>query len=409
MGTMFSSCLEKLGGDPDFRVNSSTSSSFIANLRKCPQGMSTSPLSLPDLHWFQQLVGKANPAKAMGEDEINYYLVSILPPELQSFLLRAVHHILLHGPTPSWAKARVCLLYKKGDRHMPENYRPICLIQTLVKLSAAWQCAWLSDLTHQYQLMHKFQHEGLKNHRCGDHIYDVVSGMLQSKGRLYHLYIDFNKAFNSIPLAALWTTLRGYGLPKELIASIQRLYVYVVDQPLVNGILTGGHAQKRGVCQGCPLSPLLLSLYLNLMFFHLDEIFDWDLEKCVHAFVDDMLFRARSVQDVKTVYEAFDGPTWEMGLDMNIGKTELDMLRGANHTSTRSRYGGILSTAKPDGTPHQVYKYLGVYVYTSGFAHQFFQFLKGTISYFFVQLAPLDLTASESIMLTNKQLIRTIV
>ena len=50
MGTMFSSCLEKLGGDPDFRVNSSTLSSFIANLPKCPQGVSTSPLPLPELH-----------------------------------------------------------------------------------------------------------------------------------------------------------------------------------------------------------------------------------------------------------------------------------------------------------------------------------------------------------------------
>ena len=353
-------------------------------------------------------MGKANPAKATGEDERNYYLVSILPPELQSFVLRAVHHILLHGATPSWAKARVCLLYKKGDRHIAENYRPICLIQTLVKISAAWQCAQLSDLTHQYQLMHKCQHGGLKNHQCGDHIYDVVSRMLQSKGRLYHSYIDFNKALNSIPLAAFRTTLRGYGLPEELIASIQRLYVYAVNQPLVNGIPTGGHAQKRGVRQGCPLSPLLFNLYLNFMFFQLDQIIDWDLEESVHAFMDDILFRARSVQDIKTVYEAFEGLARELGLDMNIGKTELQMLRGANHTTVCSHYGGILSTTKPDGTPHQVYKYLGVYFHTSDLAHQVFQFQKSTISCVFVQLAPLDLTASELIMLTNKQLIPAI-
>ena len=98
----------------------------------------------------------------------------------------------------------------------------------------------------------------------------MVSRMLRSKGRLYHLYIDFNKAFNSVPLRALWTTLRGYGLPEALISSIQRLYDHATDQPLINGSTTEGHPQLRGVRQGCPLSPLLFILYLNLMFFHLD-------------------------------------------------------------------------------------------------------------------------------------------
>ena len=75
----------------------------------------------------------------------------------------------------------------------------------------------------------------LAKHRCEGHIYHAVSGMLQRNGRLYHLYLDFNKAFNWVPLAAPSATLRGYGLPEELIASIQRLYTHAYDQPLVQG------------------------------------------------------------------------------------------------------------------------------------------------------------------------------
>ena len=408
MGSMFSECLEHLGGDPDFQVHASTLRGFIHNLPKCSPEVADAPLDLPDLQWLQRITQRAQPSRATGEDEINYYIVSLLSPELQTLLLQAVHHILLHGPPPEWSTARVCLLFKKGDPHLPGNYRPICLIQTLVKLAAVWQCAQLTDLTHRHSLLHKCQHGGLKHHRCGDHIYDVVSRMLLSKGRLYHLYIDFKKAFNSVPLDALWATLPGYGLPTTLVSSIKRMYQHAVDQPMVNGTTTAGHAQKRGVRQGCPLSPLLFILYLNLMFFHLDQTMDWDLEKTIHAFVDDILVRARSIQDIKTVYEAFDGPARELGLDMNLRKTELHVLRGSGHTVVRSRYGGVLSTRKEDGSPHEVYKYLGVYFYTNNHAHQVLQYIKATINAFYTQLAPLSLTASELIMLTNKQLIPTL-
>ena len=51
----------------------------------------------------------------------------------------------------------------------------------------------------------------------------------------------------------------------------------------------------RGVC---PLSPLLFIFYLNLMFFHLDTKLQWRLDRIIHAFTDDILFRARSLDDV---------------------------------------------------------------------------------------------------------------
>ena len=363
---------------------------------------------MPALPWLQNITGRSKPTKATGEDEINYYVLSLLPPSLQQFLLSAIHYILLSGPPHEWSRARVCLLYRKGDKTDPANYRPICLIQTLVKLAAAWQCEQLTALTQQHRLIHPCQHGGLKNHRCGDHIYDVVSRMLRSKGRLYHLYIDFNKAFNSVPLHALWTTLRGYGLPEALISSIQRRYDNATDQPLINGSTTEGHPQLRGVRQGCPLSPLLFILYLNLMFFHLDGKIEWGLEKSIHAFIDDILFRARSVEDIKTVYEAFDGPARMLGLDMNLSKTELHAVRGVGHTIVRSCHGGTISTRDQNSNPHQVYKYLGVYFYTFDHSTQVYDCMRAEINAFYARLAPLELTASELIMLTNKQLLPTV-
>ena len=59
------------------------------------------------------------------------------------------------------------------------------------------------------RLIHPCQHGSIKSHRCGGHIYAMVGRMLQCKGRLHHLYLYFNKAFNSVSLKALWRTVQG--------------------------------------------------------------------------------------------------------------------------------------------------------------------------------------------------------
>ena len=407
VGRVFSECLSKLGGEPDFEVPDQLLDQFISHIPKCPADVGAQPLPLPELSLLRSTTARASPSKATGEDEVNYYVISLCPEHLQAFILSAIHLVLRHGPPPQWAKARVCLLYKKGDPKKASNYRPICLIQSIVKLASVWQCQALTKLTANHRLIHPCQHGGLKNHRCGDHIYDLVSRMLQSKGRLYHLYVDFNKAFNSVPLKALWRTLRGYGLPDELISSIQRLYTHAFEQPLVYGIATAGHYQKRGVRQGCPLTPLLFVLYLNLMFYYLDTKIEWGLDKSIHAFIDDILFRARSLADIQVVFEAFDGPARQLGLDMNVEKTELHMLRGSQHAVVQSVHGGRVSTRDTAGRPHSVYKYLGVYFDTTDHATRVWEFVRAEINSFFAHLAPLQLTASELISLVNKQLIPT--
>ena len=215
VGRVFSECLSKLGGDPAFTVGDDTLNQFLIHVPKCTPATKHKPLPLPTLNRLRDVTKSASPSKATGEDEINYYILSLLPDALQKILLRAVHYILVQGPLPAWCKAPVCLLYKKGDSREPSNYRPLCQMQTPVKLIAVWQCQQLSEETWQHELLHLCQQGGLQQHRCGDHIYDVVARSLLGKGRLYHLYIDFNKACNSVPLAALWRVMRGVWTPRS--------------------------------------------------------------------------------------------------------------------------------------------------------------------------------------------------
>ena len=58
----------------------------------------------------------------------------------------------------------------------------------------------------------------------------------------------------------------------------------------MEGVPTAGHAQRRGVRLGCLLSPLLFNLYVNMMFFYLDSKMEWNIERSIHAFIDDIFF-----------------------------------------------------------------------------------------------------------------------
>ena len=79
--------------------------------------------------------------------------------------------------------------------------------------------------------------------------------------RLHATFIEFKQAYDTIPRDALWEHLQRICMPTCLLI-IQNLYdedEYV----LVDGTKQARARPSRGVKQGCPLSPLLFSLYIN--------------------------------------------------------------------------------------------------------------------------------------------------
>ena len=149
-------------------------------------------------------------------------------------------------------------------------------------------------------------------------------------------------------------------------------------------------------------------LCLNLMFFHVDGKIEWGLERSVHAFIDDILFQARSLEDIKTVYEAFDGPAGLLGLDMNLSKTELHAVRGLGHTVVHSCHGGTISTKDQNSNRSQVYTYFGVYYYSPDHSIWVYDCMRAEINAFYTHLVPLELRASELITLTKKKVLPTV-
>ena len=194
-----------LGGPKDFNIDPNLIDKLMGNSPSISADHQ-SPSFTKD--FFDNILASANPTTAPGLDETNFFLFHISPPHIKHFLFSACSYFL-HNPIPNqWLRAKVIPLFKKGDPQIPSNYRPISLLTSTYKVLASYATHVITFLTLEHSLLSASQFEGLPNHRCTDHIFSMISN-LSTNPDLYHLYLDLNRAFNSVPHQALFQILRN--------------------------------------------------------------------------------------------------------------------------------------------------------------------------------------------------------
>ena len=80
---------------------------------------------------------------------------------------------------------------------------------------------------------------------------------------LYHVFIDFKKAFDRVLHEALWATMRKYNINASIMRAIENLYDKAQSAVLFNGSTGKWCRTTVGVRQGCLLSPTLFTIFLE--------------------------------------------------------------------------------------------------------------------------------------------------
>ena len=86
---------------------------------------------------------------------------------------------------------------------------------------------------------------------------------LQHQQDLYHVFIDFKKAFHKVWHAALQATMKKYNISTNLIQVIKNLYNKATSAVLFNRSIGDWFRTTVGVRQGCLLSPTLFNIFLE--------------------------------------------------------------------------------------------------------------------------------------------------
>ena len=163
-----------------------------------------------------------------------------------------------------WRDAVVIPLFKKGDRKVCDNYRPISL------LSVAGKVLVMILEKRMREIIEPQLAEG----QCGfrrdrgtvDQIFvtRMISEMaVQHRVMLYASFVDLSKAFDSVPRDKMWDMLRQLGIPEKLIRLVQELYRDLQARVRAEDGLSEAFKVDTGVRQGCILSPLLFIAFMD--------------------------------------------------------------------------------------------------------------------------------------------------
>ena len=105
-----------------------------------------------------------------------------------------------------------------------------------------------------------------KDRSCCDQIATlriIVEQTMEWSTGLYMVFVNFEKAFDSLDREVLWTILRHYRVPEKIVRMIRVFYDGFQARVLHEGEMTGSFSMNTGVRQGCLLSHLLFLVVLD--------------------------------------------------------------------------------------------------------------------------------------------------
>ena len=91
-----------------------------------------------------------------------------------------------------------------------------------------------------------------------------------SRKNIYLFFIDYAKAFDCVDHNKLWKILKEMGIPDNLTCLLRNLYEGQEATVRTGHGTTDWFQIRKGVCQGCILSPCLFNLYAEYIMQNAD-------------------------------------------------------------------------------------------------------------------------------------------
>jgi hypothetical protein len=123
-----------------------------------------------------------------------------------------------------WLKALVAPIYKKGDKTLACNYRPISLTSICCKLMERIISKQLTEFALNHNVIPKEQHgflPGRSVFTCHLHCLNKWTSDLDNSRPVDVVYLDFEKAFDRVPQRRLLLKLQHFGVRGLMLRWIQ--------------------------------------------------------------------------------------------------------------------------------------------------------------------------------------------
>jgi sorting nexin-29 len=133
----------------------------------------------------------------------------------------------------------ICPVFKKGDRRLCNNYRPITLLNTVYKIFAILLhnriCTAVEQKIGEYQMSFRPNRSTIDNIFIIRQIYEKCH---EHNTELHNAFVDFMQAFDSVNRPMIPECLKQYKVPRKLIKLVQATLQQTRVKVKINNVMT---------------------------------------------------------------------------------------------------------------------------------------------------------------------------
>ena len=308
--------------------------------------------------------------KACGWDSIPNEFIKFGPDKLFVTLAFLFNKIKDSEVYPrGWNKGRITLVHKRGSRAVLGNYRPITVLISMAGLYSKVLNARLTEVVERHDILGEVQ-GGFRKGRGGADSVFVLHTLLWKaralKKSAHMAFLDITKAYDSVNREVLWAKLAKLGISGKFLNMLKTMYTGDSVDCSVNGVITRCVYLKRGLRQGCSLSPILFNIYISSIGHDLcnhPDGFPLGKQLTVSGllFADDVVLISMTAEGLKNLLNLVNGHCHKLRLKISEEKSKV-ISPTEESWDLFDEGGHVLSLAQV-----VQYKYLGVETFLSVF------------------------------------------
>lgn len=266
--------------------------------------------------------------KAPGTDNLNPELFRADTDQTANILQPLFRSIWEEEKIPDdWRKGTIIKVPKKGNLSDCNNWRGITLLSIPSKVLCTIIIRRLGPAIDK--ILRQEQSGFRRGRGCLDHITvlrNIIEQSTEWQRELYILFVDYEKAFDSLHRESLWRILRSYGVPNKILAIIKQFYHQFT---CAVGTSELRFEVKSGVRQGCVMSGLLFIMAIDwitskatedarrgIRWTLLDQLDDLD-------YADDIALLSHIERHIQQKFDRLTQYGEQIGLNVNSKKTKL--------------------------------------------------------------------------------------
>ncbi|CAG2184497.1 unnamed protein product [Mytilus edulis] len=165
---------------------------------------------------INKLLKHLNTSKSPGPDQVHPKVLFELADIIDTPLTMIFNSSFKTGTVPKdWKIGQITALFKKGDKKLASNYRPVSLTSIICKLMEKLIRKKIVDHMNRYNLFSDRQFGFIGGRSTSLQLLKVLdhwTSILDRGGSIDAVYTDFMKAFDKVPHRRLINKLRSYGM-----------------------------------------------------------------------------------------------------------------------------------------------------------------------------------------------------